>query len=58
MLCDNIGLEVLAATPFSHDIDATGSIAGLGKIAEVKQLPPTVSLQYHFTPKIAGQYTD
>jgi outer membrane protein len=51
MLRDNIGLEVLAATPFSHDIDATGSIAGLGKIAEVKQLPPTVSLQYHFAPK-------
>lgn len=51
MLRDNLGLEVLAATPFSHDINATGSIAGLGKIAEVKQLPPTVSLQYQFSPK-------
>jgi outer membrane protein len=51
MLRDNIGLEVLAATPFSHDINATGSIAGLGKIAEVKQLPPTISVQYHFLPK-------
>lgn len=50
MLTNNVGLEVLGATPFSHDVTATGSIAGLGKIAEVKQLPPTISVQYHFTP--------
>lgn len=46
MLRDNIGLEVLGALPFSHDITLNGS-----KIAETKQLPPTVSLQYHFIPK-------
>lgn len=51
MLRDNIGLELLAATPFSHDVTATGSIAALGKVAEVKQLPPTFSVQYHFSPK-------
>lgn len=51
MLRDNIGLELLAATPFTHSITATGSIAGLGEIAEVKQLPPTLSVQYHFSPK-------
>lgn len=51
MLTDNVGVEVLAATPFSHDITATGSIASLGKVAEVKQLPPTVSVQYHFNPQ-------
>lgn len=51
MLSDNLGLELLAATPFTHTISATGSIAALGEIAEVKQLPPTLSLQYHFTPK-------
>ena len=51
MIRDNIGLELLAATPFTHDISGTGSIAGLGKIAEVKQLPPTFSVQYHFAPK-------
>lgn len=41
----NIGLEVLAAAPFSHDITlaADGS-----KVGETKHLPPTVSLQYHF----------
>ena len=51
MIQDNIGLELLAALPFEHDIYGTGSIAGLGKIAEVEHLPPTFSVQYHFTPK-------
>ena len=51
MIRDNIGLELLAATPLKHDISATGSIAALGKIAETKQLPPTFSVQYHFAPK-------
>lgn len=51
MIRDNIGLELLAATPFTHDITGTGSIAGLGKIAEVQHLPPTFSVQYHFAPK-------
>lgn len=50
MIMDNIGLELLAATPFKHNITGTGTIAGLGKIAETKQLPPTLSLQYHFSP--------
>ncbi len=43
-VADNLGLEVLAATPFKHDI----SIDGLGKVGSTKELPPTVSLQYHF----------
>jgi len=46
MLSDNIGLELLAATPFTHDITLNGT-----KIAETKQLPPTFSVQYHFSPK-------
>ncbi len=41
---DNLGVEVLAAWPFEHDIN----IAGLGRVGSTKQLPPTVSLQYHF----------
>ena len=41
---DNLGIEVLAALPFQHDVD----IAGLGKVGSTKHLPPTVSLQYHF----------
>lgn len=48
MLKENLGIGVLAATPFKHDIYAEGSIAGLGKIADVRHLPPTLTLQYHF----------
>ncbi len=44
MLTDNIGVELLAATPFSHDV----SLAGVGKIAETKHLPPTLVVQYYF----------
>ena len=41
---DNLGIEVLAALPFQHDI----SVRGVGKVGSTKQLPPVVSLQYHF----------
>lgn len=41
---DNLGIEVLAALPFQHDVD----IKGLGTVGSVKHLPPVVSLQYHF----------
>jgi len=51
MIKDNIALELLAATPFSHDIVGTGSLSSLGKVGETKQLPPTFSIQYHFKPK-------
>ena len=40
------GVELLAAMPFAHDINLNGG----GKVAETKQLPPTLSLQYHFNP--------
>ena len=43
-LQDNLGIEVLAALPFQHDI----SVAGVGKVGSTRHLPPTVSLQYHF----------
>src|SRR5690606_38975163 len=41
---DNISAELLLATPFSHDISAQG----LGKIAKIKHLPPTITAKYHF----------
>jgi len=53
MLTDHIGLELLAATPFHHTVGVKGvsaatGVAGLdGKLADVKQLPPTLSLQYY-----------
>lgn len=41
---DNLGIEVLGALPFKHDI----AIKGVGKVGETKHLPPTIALQYHF----------
>ncbi|MFE3835965.1 OmpW/AlkL family protein [Pseudogemmobacter sonorensis] len=40
---DNIGIELLAATPFKHSI----SIVGVGEIGETKHLPPTLSVNWH-----------
>ncbi|WP_375056303.1 OmpW family outer membrane protein [Zobellella sp. DQSA1] len=44
MLTDNWGVELLAATPFSHSV----STAGLGEVAKIKHLPPTLMGQYYF----------
>jgi outer membrane protein len=44
MLTDNFGLELLAATPFKHDISVSGTGIEAGSI---KQLPPTLSLQWY-----------
>lgn len=44
MITDNIGVELLAATPFEHKV----SLSGVGEIAKVKQLPPTLMAQYYF----------
>ena len=40
---DNVGIELLAALPFKHDVKLDGN-----KVASVKQLPPVLSVQYHF----------
>jgi outer membrane protein len=50
MFADHWAVELLAAYPFSHEVEASG----LGKIATVEHLPPTLSLQYHFMPE--GQF--
>lgn len=52
MLTNNVGIELLAATPFKHNVTSKG-LGGLGvadgsKIASVEHLPPTLSLQYYF----------
>ena len=46
MFNGNIGLGLLAATPFRHNISGAGSLAGAGKLGETKHLPPTLTLQY------------
>lgn len=52
MLTDNWSVELLAATPFKHNLTATGALGGLA-LGEAKQLPPTLSLVYHFA-EMAG----
>ncbi|MDH4581309.1 outer membrane protein OmpW [Pseudomonas sp. BN415] len=47
MLTDHVGLELLAATPFQHEVGVKGLGALDGKLADIKQLPPTLSLQYY-----------
>ncbi|MEO4047131.1 OmpW family outer membrane protein [Pseudomonas sp. CAU 1711] len=51
MLTDHLGVELLAATPFSHAVGVKGmpgAFASLnGKLGELKQLPPTLSLIYY-----------
>ncbi len=51
MATDQIGLEVLAATPFSHDVGVkgfSGPLADLnGKLGSLKHLPPTLSVVYY-----------
>lgn len=48
-LTNNIGAELILATS-PHDIHGTGTLDGLGKVADVMALPPTLTLQYHFNP--------
>ncbi|MFP2768599.1 OmpW family outer membrane protein [Oceanisphaera sp. KMM 10153] len=43
MVTDNWGVELLAATPFSHDVNLGGS-----EVANVKHLPPSLMAQYYF----------
>lgn len=48
MINQHVGVEVLGATPFKHSVSVKGLGGGLdGKLADVKHLPPTVSLQYY-----------
>ena len=47
---DNLGIEILGALPFEHDISINGANVG-----STKHLPPTVSLNYHFPT--GGKFT-
>jgi outer membrane protein len=51
MVTDKVGIELLAATPFSHDVGVKGMpgpYAGLnGKLGSLKHLPPTLSVIYY-----------
>ncbi|MEQ9394554.1 OmpW/AlkL family protein [Haliea sp.] len=49
-LTDKLNIEVLAATPFTHDVDfGVNDPLGTGdRLGEVTHLPPTVTLNYYF----------
>ena len=49
MLDPHWGLELILATT-KHEADAEGALASLGTAVEAKVLPPTLTLQYHFSP--------
>lgn len=44
-LTPNLGIDVLAAWPYEHEVKLNGA-----KAADVKHLPPKVSLNWHFNP--------
>lgn len=54
MVMPHFGIELLAATPFTHDVKIKGgpvlNSIGVndGKFGEVSQLPPTLSAQFFF----------
>ena len=42
------GIELLAATPFEHDVDLNSNGDKFIKLGSIKHLPPTLSVQYYF----------
>ena len=49
MLTNKWGIELLAASPFEHDVKIKGTALGAanGKLGTLKHLPPTLSLVYY-----------
>lgn len=45
MFTDNVAVELVAASPFTHEVQLEGVP---GKLAEVTQLPPTLLVEYYF----------
>ncbi len=46
-IANNVGVELLAAIPFEHDITLTAADGSEIK-GKTQHLPPTLSIQYHF----------
>ncbi|MGY2290081.1 OmpW/AlkL family protein [Pseudomonas sp. SDO528_S397] len=49
MLTPHVGIELLAATPFEHDVKIKNTALGAanGKLGTLKHLPPTLSVVYY-----------
>lgn len=60
MISQNWAFDVLGALPMKHDVafdfeafgipDVMEDARIVGKLGDIKQIPPTVSFQYHFSP--------
>ena len=48
MLTDNWSVEGFLGLPYKHEIVGAGAIQGVGRLGSVKQVSPTVLLQYRF----------
>lgn len=59
MLSDRIGLGILGAYPFNHNLESNATLVSAlgdnGNIGKTRQLPPTVTLQWHF-PTVASSF--
>jgi outer membrane protein len=51
MIREHWGLELLAALPYEHNIE----VDTLGNVGTVTQIPPTLSVNYHFLPNASFQ---
>ena len=51
MLDSHWGIELLAASPFEHDVKLKGTALGAanGKLGSLKHLPPTLSIVYYLS---------
>lgn len=47
---EQFGVELLASLPFKHELQGRGGLDAIGKLGDVKHLPPTVTLQWY--PKL------
>ena len=49
MLTDHFGVELLAASPFKHDVAIKGTAGGIadGKLGSLKHLPPTLRAVFY-----------
>lgn len=48
MFTDHISTELFLGLPYKHNVVGRGTIDGVGKIATIEQLPPTLMFQYRF----------
>ena len=48
MVTGCIGIGLMSAWPFKNDIEATHDLSEQGTVADVRQLPAILTLQYHF----------